>query len=285
MGEEEVGLAEGAVRKHIDLGGMAEGAVHIGDEGELEIDEAFAAGGRGLADDGRARTEAVTERREDFRADLKRTGTDAGADGDVQISSGVMINHLDDGAVQNAGDGAAPTGVHRGDGATIARSDEDGAAISDADANHARPIGADEGISLGVVRAVVRPSARPDGVNGGTVDLVNFDKRAGGAVEGGEDAGEVGGDVGGRVALLGGQIAGVAEVEGGENTRRNTALAGGEGVGNVDGGEQRRREEHRRSRPEWAGKRPDLRRKPLQGFEPWTYALRKHRSTAELKWR
>ena len=28
-----------------------------------------------------------------------------------------------------------------------------------------------------------------------------------------------------------------------------------------------------------------LKRKPLQGFEPWTYALRKHRSTAELKWR
>ena len=24
--------------------------------------------------------------------------------------------------------------------------------------------------------------------------------------------------------------------------------------------------------------------KPLQGFEPWTYALRKHRSAAELKW-
>lgn len=23
---------------------------------------------------------------------------------------------------------------------------------------------------------------------------------------------------------------------------------------------------------------------PLQGFEPWTYALRKHRSTAELRW-
>lgn len=25
--------------------------------------------------------------------------------------------------------------------------------------------------------------------------------------------------------------------------------------------------------------------KPLRGFEPRTYALRKHRSTAELKWR
>ena len=27
------------------------------------------------------------------------------------------------------------------------------------------------------------------------------------------------------------------------------------------------------------------REEPPQGFEPWTYALRKHRSTAELRWR
>ena len=88
--------------------------------------------------------------RGDFGADFVTAFADTGAEGGADVGGlGAEIGvHFFDGAGNDGGDGAAPTGVDGGNGALVGVKQEDGNAIGSADADPTVEIVGDQGIAF-----------------------------------------------------------------------------------------------------------------------------------------
>ncbi len=122
--------------------------------------------------------------------------------------------------------------MNGGDDGAVRGSDEDGGAVGDADAGELARVIGNDGVGLGV-RAREEEARLRRGVMGAghgadftAVDLVDLDDGARGRLHRREQTPEVLADVGGRVLAVGGEIGGVAEVQGVEGRGGDATVSG-----------------------------------------------------------
>ena len=230
VGEKLFGVGEGAAVGGVNFVCGESDFLKLELDGGAEIDAAFAIW---IARDGGAIAEEGIENLKHFAADLEGGGADAGADGGDEIDVWGDSAELLDGAGDDAGDDAAPAGVNGGDGRAVFRGEQDRGAVGNADGGELVRLRDDDGVGVGV--NVERFVGSGDG-NRAAVHLMDAKNGSIGDLKRGLDAAIVFAEVFGRILWSSG---GVAKVEGIEGRRADAADAGGEGVGDFDGGEER----------------------------------------------